>query len=75
MPENECAHCGSNVDAILEYKADPKEGIPTFRLCKPCARLLSERLVQQVEPYLVTGYGGVAHTMRVAIVKNFINQK
>ena len=76
MDEIKCAHCGSIVEAMHEYEAEPEEGLPAFRLCKPCARLLCDKLVKNVEPYLMTvGYGAVAHTKRVSIVKNFIHQK
>jgi len=75
MYENKCAHCGAFGDAEREYKAEPEEGIPAFRLCKPCAHLLCAKLIQRVGPLLCRGYGAVAHTKRVVIVKNFINQK
>lgn len=76
MPEIKCAHCGAISEELHEFKEEPEEGIPEFHLCRPCAHLLCEQLTQKVEPYLSTvGYGAVAHTKRVALVKNFIHQE
>lgn len=75
MSENRCAHCGATGDVPHEYDAEPEEGIPAFHLCKPCARLLYDQLTQKVEPYCTVGYGAVANTKRVDLVKNFIHQK
>lgn len=75
MYENKCAHCGAFGDAECEFEAEHEEGIPAFRLCKPCARLMCVQLSNNVVPYLCMGYGPVARVKRVAIIKNFINQK
>lgn len=75
MSQIKCTHCGSVGEAPHKYDAEPEEGIPAFHLCKPCVRLLCDQLAQKVEPYCTVGYGAVANTKRVALVKNFIHQK
>lgn len=69
---NKCAHCGVIDEELHEFKAEPKEGIPAFRLCKPCARILADQLIRNVSK---RPYGISADDVRVLIIKNFIQQK